>query len=689
MKRFVKYLLLLMGAILLAAWLVLSLFDANRLKQPVLAWLNEHTELDAAIGNISFNPLHPYTLLAEDVRLGHWFSARQIYIQLANFSPLSGETRIATLDLIDSKLVIEDATELKLPSNLANIHIDELTTKNFSLDWHGWQLKGADLTLQDWQPRQEGQWQWGADMDLQGQARQLTQPHIEMAQLTFSGQVRQQQLQLSKLKSHLFDGLFDTQLTLDWPKQQVTLTAPTFSRNQLQFEQLPHLNGDWRLFINKASFDNISITSPTLISNAITGELRYLEWTPGSLPIASAKWQANEAVVDWLRLNQHQVELLSEAQQLSLNINGQAYEGSVSSELRWLPEQGRLDIDKLALQNTKFIWQPDMRWPLPEVRLHRLDLSNGELLSLDTNLPLSILGAELFLSDIAWSGGQWRGLTPRARAQANWNEIAFDNLIARQGSAQVTVDDSYVWLTQFASEALDGQLTLSGKLGLYPPYEMEGQVAAQQISLRPLSRWLKTERRFSGLAELNATLHGELDHPQSWQGQLALSAQEVFIENFALDSWLSHRLHEDYRSAKSVDTQLAALDLTQGDSFIYQLELTGSVNQGRWQLKDSALQSVRYLLALQGSLAIKQDWQLELGAINDQGCKELAINLNGPWQAPKLVLHQPKLTQPCIPWYKGQLAYPKSGLSGNLIQGVRALTQESDPQTALDSDSVN
>ena len=68
MKKLAKYLLLTLLVVLLAGWLLLTLFDANRLKQPVLAWLNEHTELDASIGDITFNPLHPYTLLAQDVR---------------------------------------------------------------------------------------------------------------------------------------------------------------------------------------------------------------------------------------------------------------------------------------------------------------------------------------------------------------------------------------------------------------------------------------------------------------------------------------------------------------------------------------------------------------------------------------------------------------------------------------------
>lgn len=676
MKKLVKYLLLLLAALLLAAWLLLTLFDANRLKQPVLAWLNEHTELDADIGNISFNPLHPYTLLAEDVRLGQWFHARQVYVQLANFSPLSGDTQIATLDLIDSKINLDQAVALPLPSNLANIHINELTTKNLSLDWQGWQIKGANLTLHHWQPRAQGRWQWHADVSINGQARQFTHPQLEMAQLTFNGQMHQQQLHLETLKGRLFDGLFETRLVLNWAQQQVTLNSPQFSRNQLQFERLPRLAANWSLLINKANFEHLSITSPMLTSNNISGELRYFDWSPGALPEASGKWQADEAVLDWLRLGQQQGELLSAPHQLSLNINGQAYEGSFNTELRWLPEQGRLDIDKLALLNNKFVWQPDIVWLLPETRLHKLEMSRGELLSLDAKLPLSITGAELFINDLAWSAGQWRGLTPRGRIEASWDEIAFDSLIARQGKASAKLDDSYLSITELSSDALAGQLALNGKLGLYPPYSITGQVTASNLALRPLSRWLKADRQFNGTLDLAATLKGELANKQTWQGQLALTAQELFIEKLGLDNWLTHRLQEDYAQPKAVDAQLAALDLNQGDSFIYQLQLQGPIQDGRWQLDNSALQSVRYLLALQGALDFNGSWQLALGAINDQGCRELAINLSESWRKPKLILHQPKLAKPCVPWYQGKLTYPKSGLSGSLIEGAKALASE-------------
>ena len=673
MKKLAKYLLGLVLILLLAGWLLLSVFDANQLKKPVLGWLNEHTDIELTVGNLEFNPLHPYTLLAEDVQLGDWFSARKVYVQLASLSPLSGHTRIATLDIIDANIDLDNATELTLPDNLANITLDELTSTNLSLNWQGWEAKGTDITIKHWQPRQDGAWQWWSDFTLHGQLRQLTHPALAMAQISFHGQVTQQQLQLERIQSRLFDGLFDSGLTLDIPKQEITLTAPAFSHNRVQFDELPQLASDWTLQLSRAQFTNVSITSPKLTSNGIKGDIRYLEWQAGGLPDARGQWQADEAVLDWLRLDKHSGELLSSREQLGLSINGQAYEGAFNSELRWIPQQARLDIDSLALQGNKLIWQPGLYWPTPDVRLHKLNISQAELLSLDSELALSILGADLFISDLAWSAGQWRPLSEQARLEASWNEVAFNNLVARQGQAKARLDDTELTIEQLTTEALDGQLSVSGHLGRYAPHPGKLLLEGQALALRPLSRWINGDRGFSGTVNISAALDGDLQQAKSWQGQLAIDGQDIFIEKVGLDSWLKSRLAEDYARARTVDPALAALDLTQSDGFIYQVKLAGPVTQGRWQLDGSALQSVRHLLALRGNVDFAGGWQLQLGAINDAGCRELAIDLTDTWRAPQLTLHQPKLATPCKPWYSGDVLYPNGGLSGPLIDAVRKL----------------
>ncbi|GHA14063.1 hypothetical protein [Oceanisphaera arctica] len=673
MKKLAKYLLVLVLVLLLAGWLLLSVFDANQLKKPVLGWLNEHTALDLTVGRLEFNPLHPYTLLAEDVRLGDWFSARQLYLQLATLSPLSGQTRIATLDVIDGKLQLDNATELALPDNLANITIDELNTKNLSLTWNGWEARGADLTLNQWQPRREGTWQWWSDLEVDGQLRQLSHPSLNMAQINLAGRISQQQLMLDRVQSRLFDGLFDSAVILNLPARELTLNEPQFSHNKLQFERLPRLDKDWTVLLNRGQIKDVSITSPALTANGIIGDIRYLEWQGGALPEARGTWQASEAVLDWLRLDNHQGQLLSSREQLGLTLRGKAYQGTFDTELRWYPQQGRLDIDNLQLQDNKLNWQPDLYWPVPDVRIHKLNLNQGELLSLDPKLPLSLLGGELFIADLAWSAAQWRPLSELARLEGSWSEIAFDSLIARHGHFNARLDDTRLLLDKLSTDALDGRINLDGSIGLYSPHQGKLRLEGKELELRRLSHWLQAERDFSGQLDINADLAGAIRQPVSWEGSLALDGRDIFIEKLGLDEWLKHRLGEDYRRPTRVDPILAALDLEQSDGFIYRADLKGPVKQGNWQLDGSAVQSVRHLLAVRGALNFAGSWQLELGAVNDKGCRELAMRLSEHWQAPRLRLHQPSLTTPCQPWYKGPVPYPAAGLPGGLLEAVRKL----------------
>ncbi|WP_116474703.1 AsmA family protein [Zobellella maritima] len=662
MKKLGGFLLVLVLLLLVSGWLLLGFFDANRLKKPVLSWLNQQTELALEVGSLDFNPLHPYTLLAKDVRLGDWFSAKEVYLELAELSPV----RVKLVDLIDPHIALERATEVTLPANLADIQIQELNTDNLSLTLADWQAHDVNLHLSDWQPRKDGQWQLWSALTVSATAGGLSHPLLDASQIELEGNIRGQQLVLGKLQSRLYDGLFDSQLTLNWPMRELSLTKPQLSHNRLQFEHLPDLATDWKIFINRASFSELSLNFPALTANGVSGTLTYGEWQGEGLPEARGQWQAEEAVLDWLRLEQHRGQLLGSRERLGLSLQGRAYQGSVEAELGWFPEQGRLDIDTLQLLNTKLVWLPELSWPLPDIRIHKLNMSQGQLLSADPELPLSIHDWQLFITDLAWAGDQWRPLTEQARLDSNWFELAYDSLIARQTSVAARLTDTRLTLDRLAGQLLEGQLNASGSMAVYPPYKAELELNGQDLDLSRVSRWLQAGQDFSGTLDISAKLTGAPADISGWQGQLTLSGQDIFIEQFNLDGWLRDRLQEDYPSPKQVDPLLAAMALTGGSAFIHQAELAGPINRGRWQLTGSALQTVRHLLAVRGELDLDGAWLLDLGAINDRGCRELAIRLGGRWQSPSLSLYQPPLAEPCKAWYQGHVPYPAAGIPGRL-----------------------
>ncbi|WMC10625.1 AsmA-like C-terminal region-containing protein [Oceanimonas pelagia] len=659
--------------LLLGGWLLLNVLDVNQLKKPVLTWLNENTELGLSVGRLEFNPLSPYKLLAEDVRLGDWFSARQIYLELEQLAPLAGRTEVAILDIIDGRLNLERAQAPALPASLADIHIQELNTKNLALAGQGWEAGGIELRLRDWQPRRQGQWQWEADARLSVRLRQLSHPALELAQLDAGGQLRQGRLELDDVRGRLFGGLVSGRLVLDPRQRELRLERPQFSQVRLQLGESPALPDGWRLLLNRAALDDVSLTTPRLTVNGMRGELRDLEWNGRSLPEGRGNWQADEATLDWLRLDQHRLHWLGDGERQGMRLNGQAWEGSIEAELGWYPGQGRLDIDELQLAGNKLVWQPDITWSLPEVRIHKLNLSRTELLSLDDTLPLSLLDGNLFITDLAWSAGLWRPLSEQARLEGSIGDLAWNSLIARQAAFSARLTDEQWLLDTLTADWLDGHLTLSGSMASYAPHTAHLELTGQNWQLRHLSNWLRAGQGFAGDIDIRASLTGEPGTPASWQGELTLDGRDIFVEQLGLDAWLRNRLGEDYATPKQVDAALAALDMRQNDGFLYRLDLHGPVRDGRWRLNGSAVQSVRHLLALRGEVNLSGSLDLDLGAINDAGCRELAIRLAGDWHAPRLRLHQPALPRPCRPWYSGPVPYPAAGLPGNLVEAVRAL----------------
>lgn len=673
MKKLARRGLVGLLVLLLGGWLLLNLLDVNRLKKPVLTWLNDNTELDLSIGRLEFNPLSPYKLLAEEVRLGDWFSARQIYLELEQLAPLAGRTQVAILDIIDGKLNLEQAQVPELPANLADIAITELNTRNLSLAGAGWEAGGIGITLRDWQPRRQGQWQWWADTSLSGRVRQLSHPALELSRLDVSGQVRQGRLELEDLRGRLAGGLLSGRLELDPARRELRLEQPQFSQVKLQLTDTPALPEGWRLLLSRARLDDVSLTTPKLTVNGMRGEIRDLEWNGADLPEGRGDWQAEEATLDWLRLDRHRLGWLGDSERQSMTLNGQAWEGSIEAELGWYPGQGRLDIDELQLAGNKLVWQPDITWSLPEVRIHKLNLSRTELLSLDDELPLSLLDGSLFITDLAWSAGLWRPLSEQARLEGSVGELAWNSLIARTARFSARLTDEQWLLDNLSGDWLDGKVQLKGKMALYAPHTTQLELTGERRQLRHLSNWLRAGQGFAGELSVTANLAGEPDAPASWQGELALDGQDIFVEQLGLDPWLRNRLGEDYAEPKQVDTALAALDMKQHDGFLYRLALHGPVRDGRWRLDGSAVQSVRHLLALRGNIDVTGALDLDLGAINDAGCRELAIRLAGDWHAPRLRLHQPALATPCKPWYTGPVPYPAAGLPGKLIEAVRAL----------------
>ncbi len=79
---------------------------------------------------------------------------------------------------------------------------------------------------------------------------------------------------------------------------------------------------------------------------------------------------------------------------------------------------------------------------------------------------------------------------------------------------------------------------------------------------------------------------------------------------------------------------------------------------------EGSLASITHLLAVRGTLDLtQQQWQSELGLLNQQQCAELTARLTGPLATPVFTFKSPSH---CQPWPEVQVSYPPQGRRGNL-----------------------
>ena len=150
MNSWLRALLYLFAFLLLFVWVGLGLFDAERAKGPIASWISQQTGVPVTIGRLVFNPLHPYTLLAEQVQYGDAVQLEKIYLEIDNIDWLNRDVRIAHLDLI------RPVIKLPLPNTLPTLPVHSLTISDSTIDrlsLHSDELtlSGLNATLNDWQ----------------------------------------------------------------------------------------------------------------------------------------------------------------------------------------------------------------------------------------------------------------------------------------------------------------------------------------------------------------------------------------------------------------------------------------------------------------------------------------------------------------------------------------------------------
>ncbi|WP_368181115.1 AsmA-like C-terminal region-containing protein [Aeromonas sp. R7-5] len=677
MNSWLRGLLYTFAFLLLFVWVGLGLFDAERAKGPIANWLSQQTGVPVTIGRLVFNPLHPYTLLAEQVRYGDAVQLEKLYLEIEHIDWLNRDVRIAHLDLI------RPVIKLPLPNQLPSLPVHSLTISdstidNLNLQSEALTLRGLSASLSDWElidPRRQPQ----ANLTLG--INQLETPMFTLARLSLKGRLEGQVLSTDRLTTNLFDGLLETGMVLNWPERSLQLHDLKARAMRLELGDIPP--GEFplrRITLDRGQLAQVSINAidQELSLNNFNGQLTAFDWQAGSQPSGYLAGTLGDMGRGLFQLEAVEGKLAFSPRQLDAELRGKAYEGEFNVELALDTQQQKLVLKDLALSGMDISlpqgwWQDWQGWRPQQIDIRKLAFDKLKVLSFDDTLPLSLTGWQLYLNDLALRGNQPGPLLGRTRIESKWFELVWDGLSARNGTLDGELTPSSWQLNTLATSLPDeGSLNLSGQWGRTPGQESRLQLQGKQLDLEQWGKLLHSPVSFAGKVDLAADLQADLngqpgEQTANWrrtlQGSLSLESKDPFWDKVGIDPLLDDWFREQTPPDLTPQTLWQAMQ--RGDTPFYQIRLDARAEQGKVRIEQGGASTITHLLALQGGVDLAADqWQLDLGVLNKGRCAELLARWRGPLNAPDLGWSVPTGQDACG-WEAG-VPYPAQGRSGPL-----------------------
>ncbi|WP_068978184.1 AsmA-like C-terminal region-containing protein [Aeromonas sp. EERV15] len=673
MNSWLRGLLYTFAFLLLLVWVALGLFDAERAKGPIASWISQQAGVPVTIGRLVFNPLHPYTLLAEQVRYGDAISLDKIYLEIESIDWLSRDVRIAHLDLI------RPAIKLPLPNQLPSLPVHSLTISDSTIDRLSLEsseltLRGLNATLSDWElidPKRQPQ----ANLSLN--IGQLETPQFTLARLNLQGRLEGEVLRTDKLVTNLFDGLLETGMVLDWPARTLQLHDLKARGMRVELGDLTQQGFPLQsVSLDRGQLDAVSLNdiNQELSFNNFSGQLTAFNWQAGSQPTGYLTGTLGDMGRGLFQLEEIKGKLAFSSQQIDAELQGKAYEGEFNVELSLDSQQQKLTLKDVALSGMDISlpqgWRQDWQsWRPQQVDIRKLAFDKLKVLSFDDTLPLSLTGWQLYLSDLALRDNQPGPLLGRARIESKWFELVWDGLSARNGELDGELTPSSWQLGKLTSSLPDeGSLNLSGQWGREPGQSSRLQLQATKLDLQQWGKILHAPLSFAGKADLSADLqaeHGKTagEWRQTLQGNFALDADEPFWDKVKIDPLLDQWFKGATPPTLTPDQLWQGMQ--EGDTPFYRIKLQGKIDKGQLQIEQAGASTITHLLALQGGIdLVNEQWQLDLGILNGNRCAELLGQWRGPLTAPTLAWSFPQQQDACG-WEVG-VRYPPQGNSAPL-----------------------
>lgn len=448
MKFFSRLVLIFALLLIISALLFCIFIQSSYATKPIEKMLSSYTNQEIIIGNIEYNVKYPETIVFQNVKIGNFFYANKIYVDVDYSELLNKNLYINELNIVDSKINIQGLNKFQLTKPLNNLFIKQGLLKNIIFEDEDLKIDNSIIEVKNLLLIKDKKFDNNPSISMALHTPKIKYKDTEIQSLDIIAKYDKAHnlYKVNELKFDFKDGNVATNFIINEQTKSINIFNLNISNvdnleNILinQAANLPRLLSDWNFTIHEGKISDSSYYNPhnKLGLSNIDLQLDQISINKGNVTDLRFNSTVEKANIKNITLNDLSITYnhFNKKNDISFSIDGKFLDNTFKSIFNYEQDKKRLIIEKLYAEKlilpetTEALLLNDLIYLLPDnLRINTIDVNDLSFSSLDhESYPIILKNGNLHLKNIEFEEGKL------ANTSSNYGaiEFFFDNLFIK------------------------------------------------------------------------------------------------------------------------------------------------------------------------------------------------------------------------------------------------------------------
>lgn len=373
MKFFSRLVLIFALLLIISALLFCIFIQSSYATKPIEKMLSSYTNQEIIIGNIEYNVKYPETIVFQNVKIGNFFYANKIYVDVDYSELLNKNLYINELNIVDSKINIQGLNKFQLTKPLNNLFIKQGLLKNIIFEDEDLKIDNSIIEVKNLLLIKDKKFDNNPSISMALHTPKIKYKDTEIQSLDIIAKYDKAHnlYKVNELKFDFKDGNVATNFIINEQTKSINIFNLNISNvdnleNILinQAANLPRLLSDWNFTIHEGKISDSSYYNPhnKLGLSNIDLQLDQISINKGNVTDLRFNSTVEKANIKNITLNDLSITYnhFNKKNDISFSIDGKFLDNTFKSIFNYEQDKKRLIIENYMQKNSFYRKQPKL-----------------------------------------------------------------------------------------------------------------------------------------------------------------------------------------------------------------------------------------------------------------------------------------------------------------------------------------